>query len=255
MDFATFIGIISAFGLIIGAIITGSGLSIFINVPSILIVLGGTIGATLINYTFSEIISVIRILKNVFLTKTDDYFEKLSFLIAMAVKARRDGVLALESEISKINDSFLKKGFTMVVDGAPEETIKEILSNEIYFSGERHKFGYEIFNSMGVYSPAMGLIGTLIGLVQMLQQLNNPKNIGPAMAVALITTFYGAILSNLIFLPLGGKLKRKSERELLFKEICIDGIVSIAKGENPRILEHRLMSFFTEKEKASFLEE
>ncbi len=254
MDFATFIGIISAFGLIIGAIITGSGLAIFINIPSILIVLGGTFGATLINYTLGEILSVFKILKNVFLVKTDDYYEKLSFLIAMAVKARRDGVLALENDIKKVEDNFIKKGLTMVVDGASEETIKDILSNELYFSGERHKFGYEIFNAMGVYAPAMGLIGTLIGLVQMLQQLNNPKNIGPAMAVALITTFYGAILSNLIFLPLGGKLKRKSERELLFKEVCIDGIVSIAKGENPRILEHRLLSFFTEREKSNFLE-
>lgn len=254
MDFATLIGIVSAFGLIISAIISGSGINVFINIPSILIVVGGTIGATLINYTIGEIISVFKVLKNVFLVKTEDYFEKLSFLIAMSIKARKDGVLALEKEINKIEDSFLRKGFIMVVDGAPEDTIKEILSNELYFSSERHKFGYEIFNSMGIYSPAMGLIGTLIGLVQMLQQLNNPKNIGPAMAVALITTFYGAILSNLIFLPLGGKLKRKSERELLFKEVCIDGIASIAKGENPRILEHRLMSFFTEREKAKFLE-
>jgi chemotaxis protein MotA len=156
--------------------------------------------------------------------------------------------------MNEVEDNFVRNGLQMAVDGANEEMLREILSDEIYFMKERHKFGYEVLNSMGLYAPAMGLIGTLIGLVQMLQKLNDPKAIGPAMAVALITTFYGAILANLIFIPLGGKLKRKSEKELLFKEVCINGIISIAKGENPKILESRLLSFFTDNEKEEYFE-
>ena len=254
MDFATFLGIISAFGLIVGAILTSSGINIFVNVPSALIVIGGTIGATLVNYTLSETLMLFRILKKAFLNKTEDYFNTVGMLLRLSFKARREGILSIEKDMDEIGDIFVKKGLQMAVDGANEEMLREILSDEIYFMKERHKFGYEVLNSMGLYAPAMGLIGTLIGLVQMLQKLNAPKAIGPAMAVALITTFYGAILANLIFIPLGGKLKRKSEKELLFKEVCINGIISIAKGENPQILERRLLSFFTENEKEEYFE-
>ena len=254
MDFATFLGIFSAFGLIVGAILTSSGINIFINIPSALIVIGGSIGATLVNYTLSETFMLFKILKKAFFNKTEDYFNTVGMLIGFSFKARREGILSIESELENIDDNFIKNGLQMAVDGASEEMLSEILNDELYFMRERHKFGYEVLNSMGLYSPAMGLIGTLIGLVQMLQKLNNPKSIGPAMAVALITTFYGAILANLVFIPLAGKLKRKSEKELLFKEACINGIVSIAKGENPKILESRLLSFFTENEKEEYFE-
>jgi chemotaxis protein MotA len=253
MDFATFLGIISAFGLILISILSNSSLNVFVNIPSIFIVVGGTIGATLVNYTVSELINLFSSLKKAFFHKNEEYFITVGMLVKMSIKARREGILSLEADINEIEDEFLKNGLQMAVDGANEDTIREILSNEVYFMRERHKFGYEILNSMGIYSPAMGLIGTLIGLVQMLQKLNNPKEIGPSMAVALITTFYGAILANLIFIPLAGKLKRKSEKELLFKEACIDGIVSLAKGENPRILESRLLSFFTQTEKEEYI--
>ncbi len=252
MDFATFFGVVSAFGLILAAIYTSSGINIFINLPSVLIVIGGTLGATFVNYTFSEVFQVFKTLKYAFFTNTEDYFEKIAYIINLSIQARKNGILSLESEVANIEDPFLKRGVMLVVDGAKDETIKEILTNELYFSSERHKFGYEVLNSMGVYSPAMGLIGTLIGLVQMLQNLNDPRNIGPSMAVALLTTFYGAILANLVFLPLSGKLKRKSQKELLFREVCIEGIVGISKGENPRILESRLLSFFREKEKEEY---
>ncbi len=255
MDFATFLGIISAFGLIVGSILTSSGLGIFLNLPSALIVIGGTVGATLVNYTLSETFMLFRILKKAFLGKTEDYFNIVRLLLTLSVKARREGILSIENDIKKIDDNFIKKALQMAVDGASEEMLYDIMTNEIYFMKERHKFGYEVLNSMGIYAPAMGLIGTLIGLVQMLQKLNNPKEIGPAMAIALITTFYGAILANLIFLPLGGKLKRKSEKEMLFKEMSISGVISIAKGENPKILEGRLLSFFTENEKEEYFGE
>ena len=253
MDLATILGILSAFGLIIASILTSSGLSVFVNFPSVLIVVGGTFGATLVNYTFDEIFSLFIAISKAFFSKKEEYFLKVALLVRLSAKARREGILSLEPDVENIDDEFLKKGLRMAVDGANEETIKEILINEVYYMRERHKFGYEILNSMGAYSPAMGLIGTLIGLVQMLQKLNNPKLIGPSMAVALITTFYGAILANLLFLPLGGKLKRKSEKELLFKEACIEGVVSISKGENPKILEQRLLSFFTNSEKEEYL--
>ena len=247
MDIATLLGLITAFALIFIGIKTNSTISLFINFPSFLIVLGGTIGATLVNYTLQEFFNLFLGLKYTIFYKEPDIDDIKNRLVQLSLKARKDGVLALEKELDNINDLFLKKGIRMAVDGLDASHIKEILQTLIYQINERHKISFEILESMANYSPAMGLIGTLIGLVQMLQQMNEPSTIGPAMAVALITTFYGAIFSNLIFMPLSGKLKRKNEREILIKRIYLEGIISIAKGENPLILKNRIDAFFSLK--------
>jgi len=253
MDLATIIGTILAFSLVIMAIIMGGTLDAFINLPSLLIVVGGTIGATAINYPLKDILKVIKVVKNaIFCKDSVNFSELISNFLKMADKARREGILSLEGFIKDSHDEFLKYGLRLCVDGVEPQSIKQILEKDIKSSSERHELGVNIFLSMGSYAPAFGMIGTLIGLVQMLAKLDDPSNIGPAMAVALITTFYGALLANAVFLPIAGKLKTKSEEEIFVKKIMLEGIMGISNGDNPRILEQKLNTFLPSKERVSF---
>jgi chemotaxis protein MotA len=247
MDLATLIGLVISFGLVFAAIIMGGSLLIFIDIPSILIVFGGTIGTTLINYPLSNVIGVIGVMKNTFFHSLDDPAKIIEQFIDYANKARREGILALEPVIKEIKDDFLRKGLQMAVDGMEPQAIQEIMEIDIAYLQERHDLGAEVMATMGGFAPAMGMIGTVIGLVQMLQNMNDPSTIGPSMAVALLTTFYGAILANLIFNPMTGKLKTRSKEEVLLREMMLEGIISISKGENPRIVEEKLNSFLPPK--------
>jgi len=250
MDLATIIGTILAFSLVIMAIIMGGTLDAFINLPSLLIVVGGTIGATAINYPLKDILKVIKVVKNaIFCKDSVNFSELISNFLKMADKARREGILSLEGFIKDSHDEFLKYGLRLCVDGVEPQSIKQILEKDIKSSSERHELGVNIFLSMGSYAPAFGMIGTLIGLVQMLAKLDDPSNIGPAMAVALITTFYGALLANAVFLPIAGKLKTKSEEEIFVKKIMLEGIMGISNGDNPMILEQKLNTFLPSKER------
>ena len=237
MDFATIIGILGGFGLVIVAVVSGGGLTWFLDGPSAMIVLGGTFGAALINYPLSDLLGVIKVAKNAFQGKKQQADVVINQLVEMSKICRREGLLALQTLIKQTKDPFLIKGISLVVDGLDPAHVSEILETELDFIGERHRLGAEIFTTLGNFAPAMGLVGTLIGLVQMLQQMNNPGTIGPAMAVALITTFYGVILANLVFLPIAGKLKTRSSQELMLKQLIINGILSIQSGDNPRVLE------------------
>ncbi|SDN47474.1 chemotaxis protein MotA [Desulfonauticus submarinus] len=247
MDLATIVGIVLSFGLVAGAIVTGGSPMIFVNVPSMLIVIGGTIGATLVNYPLGHVLGVMGVIKNTFFAKGDNPTQVIERFIDYANRARREGILALEPLIKEVQDPFLQKGLQLTVDGLEPQTIQEILETEISYMEERHELGSEILSIMGAFAPAMGMIGTVIGLVQMLQNMNDPSSIGPSMAVALITTFYGAILANLVFNPMAGKLKTRSKEERLIKEMILEGILSISKGENPRIVEDKLNSFIPPK--------
>ncbi len=251
MDIATVIGLVAAFGLVVGSILMGSGLGLFINPPSLLIVVGGTLGATLINYPLKEVIGIVSVVKNAFFHQTQSTTELIATLVDFAGKARRDGILALQSVVKEVGDPFIEKGIQMAVDGQEAESIEAILSTEIDYIKNRHKLGADILITMGTFAPAMGLIGTLIGLVQMLQSMDDPSSIGPAMAVALLTTFYGAIMANMIFLPIAGKLKTRSNEEVLVKELILEGILSIASGGNPRIMEQKLHTFLSPKLRVS----
>lgn len=247
MDLATVIGIISAFSLVILAIMSGGMLIIFISIPSAMIVVGGTMGATLINYPLGQVLGVINVLKKVFFHKVISPKSTIPLIVQFASKARKDGILALESMVKEVDDSFLQKGVQLAVDGLEPTSIREILEKEIDFLEERHKLGSEIFTTMGTFAPALGLIGTLIGLVQMLQSMEDPSSIGPAMAIALLTTFYGAILANLVFLPIAGKLRTRSQEEILAKDLIREGILAISAGDNPRIVEQKLHAFLAPK--------
>jgi chemotaxis protein MotA len=251
MDIATLLGIISAFGLVIIAIALGSGISLFINIPSLMIVAGGTLGTTMINYPMKDMLGIFTVLKNVFLTNVIDINAIPVMFIEFATRARREGILALESLINDIDDPFLQKGMQLAIDGLEPATIKHILETDINVMNVRHTLGAEIFATMAAYAPALGMIGTLIGLVQMLQSMDDPSSIGPAMAVALLTTFYGSVMANLIFLPIAGKLKKRSQEETIIKEMIVDGIVAITNGDNPRIVEQKLMVYMVPNKRES----
>ncbi|MFO7817600.1 MAG: motility protein A [Thermodesulfobacteriota bacterium] len=247
MDLATIIGIFLAFGLVVAAIVVGGSPLIFVNFPALLIVLGGTIGATLINYPLGHVLGVIGVIKNTFFTKSKDPSSIIEQFMDYANRARREGILSLEPLLKEVDDSFLRKGLQLTVDGLEPQTIQEILETEISYLEDRHETGAEILGIMGTFAPAMGMIGTVIGLVQMLKTMNDPSTIGPAMAVALLTTFYGALLANLLFNPMSGKLKARSKEEVLTREMVMEGILSISKGENPRIIAEKLNSYLPPK--------
>jgi len=243
MDLATIIGIVLSFGLVLSAILMGGSIISFVDIPSVFIVVGGTIGATLVNYPLSLVFSVLKVIRKTFFTHLDNPGDIISRFMDYANRARREGILSLEPIIRDIDDEYLKKGLQLTVDGLEPQAIQEILETEIHYLEERHELGAEIMHTMGNYAPALGMIGTVIGLVAMLQTMNDPSTIGPAMSLALVTTFYGAILANLVFLPMAGKLRMRSKQEVLIREMIMEGILSISKGENPRIIEEKLNSY------------
>lgn len=251
MDLATIIGIVSAFSLVLVAVASGGGLSWFLDGPSALIVLGGTFGAVLVNYPLADVLGVIKVAQNAFFKKGQKARAAIELLVMMSKISRKDGMLALQNMTHRLRDPFLIKAVNLLIDGLEPLDLTNILDTELDFIEERHRLGAEIFTTMGNYAPAMGMTGTLIGLVQMLMRMNDPSSIGPAMSVALVTTFYGVLLAYLLFLPLAGKLKRLSAQELLVKQLIINGILSIQAGDNPRILEQKLHAFVSPHERKS----
>ncbi len=247
MDIATLIGIIVSFGLVIVSILVGGDGSWFINGPSLMIVFGGTMGATLLAYPLSDVLSVIKVAKNVFLYPSQSTSELVPLIAGFAKKARQEGILSFESQLDKIDDPFLVKGIQMAIDGMESSAIEDVMTTEIMYLEERHRLGAEIFQTMGAFAPAVGMLGTIIGLVQMLMQMEDPSQIGAPMAVALLTTFYGTMLANLVFLPVAGKLKTRSKQEVLKKQMVLEGVISIQSGDNHRIVEQKLKAFIPPK--------
>jgi len=243
MDIATVLGVISAFGLVLVAILMGGGINIFINIPALMIVVGGTLGATMINYPLKDVFGVSRVVKNALFTTNISINELIKRFLDFASKSRKEGILSLEGELKDVKDEFLRKGVQLSIDGLEPQEIRDILDTELDFIRTRHQLGAEIFTTMGTFAPALGMIGTLVGLVQMLQTMDDPSSIGPSMAVALLTTFYGSIMANIFCMPIAGKLKTRSKEEALTKEMTIQGIMSLSNGDNPRILEQKLQAF------------
>jgi chemotaxis protein MotA len=255
LDITTVIGLILGFVLIGAAIASGKGAGGFIDMPSALIVFGGTAAAALVSYSLAEIKGVMGVTRNAFLHKARSIPEIIKIMLRFALKARREGILALEGEIETVDDPFIVKSLQLAIDGTSPEIMEEVLRNEVSHIEERHALGQQVFKSLGTYAPALGMVGTLIGLVQMLQNMNDPSSIGPGMAVALITTFYGALTANLIFLPIAAKLKLRSSQEVLVKEVVISGILAIQSGDNPRIVEQKLQVFIAPNQRTNALEE
>ncbi len=212
-----------------------------------MIVFGGTAGNALVHYPFSDVLDAFNVAKKTILHKETSPTVLIEQLMEFASKARKEGILALQAAMNDIDDPFLLKAVQMAVDGQEPDTLRRMLMTEIEYIGMRHEKGADIFTSLAAYAPAMGMVGTLIGLVQMLQTMDDPASIGPAMAVALLTTFYGACIANLLCSPIAGKLSLRSKSEMLTKTLIIEGMQSILSGENPRIMEQKLHSFIAPK--------
>ena len=251
MDLSTLVGIVAAFGLMLGAIMSGSSLMVFVEPQSIMIVAGGTLGALLVHYPFAEVMRAVTVARKTFFFKDTPPTRLIEQLTEFAGKARKEGLLSLQSMAKQVDDPFLVKGLQMAADGHEPESLEHMMVREIDYIRERHESGAEIFASLGTYSPAIGMVGTLIGLVQMLQSMDDPSSIGPAMAIALLTTFYGSLMANVLFLPMSGKLKTRSQQEILKKELIVEGMNSILAGENPRIMEQKLHAYLQPKDRQS----
>ncbi len=248
MDLATLIGLVLAWGAFLGSIlIEGGDLSALINPSAALLVFGGTLGASMICFPLSTVTSLPGIVKNAFLTKKEDVGHLIKTLVGYAEKARREGLLALEDEVQKMDDPFLKKGIQLAIDGTDPQLVREIMETDISFLGSRHHEGANLFGTMGGFAPTLGVIGTVSGLVHMLANLSDPGSMGPSIAAAFIATLYGVCSANLLFLPLGNKLKAISHEEVLVREVIMEGILAIQAGDNPRIVEEKLKAFLSPK--------
>ena len=237
MDLATLIGLILGFALVGMAIVMGGSAAAFIDIPSVLIVVAGTFAITTVSFTLKEIITAQKVMLKTLLFKMPNAQDEAKKLIELSQKARASGLLAIQSDVESIDVEFLKRGLSLAVDGTSPEVVETVMKGDTSAMLQRHQSGVMALKKSAEVAPAMGLIGTLIGLVQMLGNLDDPSKIGPAMAVALLTTMYGAVLANMVFSPLAGKLERNSAEELRLRKIYTTGVLSIMKQENPRQLE------------------
>ncbi len=241
MDIATLIGLLGGFGIIIGAIASGGDIMLFVNIPSVLIVVGGTFMVTLMEVSLKDFLGSFSIGLKAFFYKTDDARQLIEEAVVLADVARKNGLLALENQ--EIGNDFLKTGIGLCVDGHDPALVRRMLDKDISLTIQRHEVGQNMFRSMAVMAPAMGMIGTLVGLVQMLANMSDPASIGPAMAVALLTTLYGAIIANAFATPIAEKLARASSLEKVNKLLIIETISGIQEGMNPRVLEQLLGAY------------
>jgi chemotaxis protein MotA len=251
MDFATIIGMILGFAFIIGAITMHGSLKDFVDVPGAMVAFGGSTSALFVMFPMKKVFGVFGVVKKCFLTKLPDPKDELARLTQLATVARKDGLLALEKELANISDPFLIRGLEMVVDGTSKEKLEEVLNIELSCIQDRHSLGKKIFDQLGASLPAFGMVGTLIGLIQMLGELDDPSKIGAGMAVAMVTTFYGAFVANMIYLPMAGTLEARSKEETLLRELMIRGLVALVEGDPPRSMESKLKAFLAPKARES----
>ncbi|PIE17276.1 MAG: flagellar motor protein PomA [Proteobacteria bacterium] len=240
MDLATLIGLVAGIGVILMSILDGAELGSFINVPSLMVVVGGTIAATLIRFPLNVFLGSFKVALNAFIYKASAPTDIIKRTVELASVVRREGLLALENE--KVDDEFLSKGLRLCIDGVEPDFVRKVLVSEMDKTLERHEGGQKVFKAIGDAAPAMGMVGTLIGLVILLQNMDDPKSIGPAMAVAILTTLYGSLIANMFALPVADKLEVRTQQEMLNKTIIIEGVSAIQEGRNPRVMEELLRS-------------
>lgn len=250
MDLATFFGLIGAVIAIGLAISMGGSAIVFVNLPGLIIVIGGTIAVTLMKFPVSHMLNAFKVGLKAFFHRSEKPIELIEQAVQLAIVARKKGLIGLEGH-ADVQSEFFKKGIQMVVDGHDPELVHKTLSKDIYLTIERHEQGGNIFKAIGEVAPAMGMIGTLIGLVQMMANMDDPKKIGPAMAVALLTTLYGAIIANTIALPIADKLAIRSAEERLNNSLIVEGIMAIQEGLNPRVMEELLKRYLPESKRGS----
>lgn len=251
MDLGTVVGIVLIVALLLGAMSMGVGVGAYIDIPSVLIVVGGSMGALMISFKPAQMKSFVKIFMVAIKPTEEDTVELIKKLVGFATKARKDGILALEAEVNSEPNEFLKKGLSMAIDGNEPDTIRELLEIEMEQTSTRHKVNGSIFSSWAGLAGAMGMVGTLIGLVAMLLNMADPSAIGPSMAVALLTTMYGAIIGNVLGTPIATILGIRNDEETLVKEMILSGIMSIQAGDAPRVLEAKLLSYLSPANRVS----
>lgn len=251
MDLGTVIGLVLILALLFGAMAMGVGIGAYIDIPSVLIVIGGSIGALLVSFRMEQMKNFVKIFMIAIKPPQVDQLELVKKLVEFATQARRDGILSLEAAANSEENEFLKKGLSMAVDGNEPDTIRDLLEIEMDQTSSRHKGNASIFNQWAGLAGAMGMIGTLIGLVAMLLNMADPSAIGPSMAVALLTTMYGAMIGNIFGTPIYNILTIRDAEEALVKQMIIEGIMSIQAGDNPRTLEGKLLSYLTPTDRVS----
>ncbi len=253
MDLASLIGLIGATGIVIASIATGGSVGVFINIPSILVVGGGTAFAVMAKYTMGQFLGSFKTAMRALKFKSEDPVELIKQVVELANLARKEGLLALEGFESE--NEFLQKGIQLVADGHEPEFVQKVLGQDIDQVAAQNDIGTSVFMDAGDVAPAMGMIGTLIGLVQMLSNMDDPKKIGPAMAVALLTTLYGAFIANVITIPIAKKLDMRNEEEKENRTLILQGLIAIQEGLNPRVIEELLKTYLSVKGRAEFVEE
>ena len=250
MDIASVIGLIAALGLIIGSMLLGTApIQAYIDLPSGLVVIGGAFSAALICFPLGSILKSPLVALKVILNKGEDRLGLIKQIVELAETARRDGLLALESKVAEITNPLVKTGIQMAVDGSTPDVVEEVLRTEVEAIVTRHREGKAIMDQLGRFAPAYGMIGTLMGLIMMLQDMSDPSGIGAGMAVALITTMYGAIFANVFFSPFAEKLGLMSRNEVVSHEIAIRGVMAIQSGESPRAIDQKLRTFLPPKQR------
>lgn len=250
MDIATGGGIVLALGsLLLGFVLDGGSLIALVQVNAAILILGGTLGATMTSVSLKQFLRLGVYLKVALLGKVESPLAMIDQLVELASVARREGILALEDQIETFSDPFLKSAVQLVVDGVDPELVKNMLETELMFIEERHESGAGIFETAGGYAPTMGIIGTVMGLVHVLGNLKDVSSLGPQIATAFTATLYGVASANIFWLPIGNKLKKRNKEEMLLREVMIEGVLSIQAGENPKILGQKLRAFLAPKER------
>ena len=258
MDIASLAGLVLGLVMVVVGIITSGGVSAFgdfIDIPSIVITIGGSLSGVLMSNKVPDFINGLKGMKLIFKTETADTGEVIRNIINLSNIARKEGLLALEEAASGIEDAFLKKGIMLVVDGTDPELVSGILETDLVCIEDRHKKVIALWEKWAELGPAWGMIGTLIGLVNMLNKMSDPSSIGPSMATALITTLYGSLIANWICSPTAEKLKTLNANEIMMKEVTVEGLLSIQAGENPRVIEEKLKSFLSPAVREGFSSE
>ena len=252
MDLATIIGLLAGIGVMLFGILDGGQLSSFVSVGSLAVTMGGGLCSTVMSFPLSDSVKALKLIPLAFKSPKTSAIDTIRTMVELSQKARREGLLALESAQGELTDNFLKKAVELVVDGIEADIVKTSMQLEIDSMAVRHQNGQAYFKTLAAQFPAWGMIGTLMGLVNLLKALDDPSSIGPAMALALITTFYGSVLANFICTPISNKLGGNSAEEIRLREMMVEGVLSIQSGENPRLMEHKLKTFLSPEQQSQY---
>jgi chemotaxis protein MotA len=257
MDLSTIIGLVAAFGCVIIALYMdgGSIQELFAHASALILTIGGALGAAMLSFPLHATLSLPKLFVKAFVSSKENLEETIDNLVKMADKARRDGLLSLEEDAKKIEDEFMRKGVMLVVDGVDAQQVRAILESDSKLMGHRHGVGIGLLAAMGGYGPTLGIIGTVMGLINVLKQLSEPEKLGEAIGAAFLATLWGIMSANLLWLPIAAKLRSKSQEEMEVRALMTEGVLSLQAGENPRILREKLISFLPPSKRPSEEEE